>query len=88
MSHDLYVHGFRPPDKEWEQMQAVWESCKAAGVEIPQAVIDFFDDGAPDPGGICVQLPLTEWGDGNWQGYELKVADIPPQVTTLRFVMD
>lgn len=87
----MNVVGIREPDDEWRKMKAVWESCKAAGVEPPSSVLDFFDDEDPDEAGI--QLPLDygshkiarEWRSDMREGLELDIADLPPNVTKIRF---
>lgn len=80
------VTGFRPPDEEWKKMKAIWDSCKAGNVEPPELVQEFFNWCDPDPNGIDVELPVTEWNDGeSSEGLELKVKDIPKNVTVIRF---
>lgn len=89
MGISLYVRGFRPPDEKWHQMKAVWDSCEAAGIEVPDEVDGFFceeDEGKPDPQGITVELPVKEWRGSC--GYELAVRDIPESVTHIRFSME
>jgi hypothetical protein len=87
----IYVHilGFRPPDARWEQMRQVYEGCQRAGVPVPREVEAFFGWGPPDPAGIRVELPVRVWEDParDQDGYELLVADIPPQVTVVRVSM-
>ena len=81
------VAGFRAPDEKWEQMKSVYEACKRAGVVIPGEVQKFFNEEEPDPAGIHVDLRgiLTAYKDGGCEGYELRVVDIPENVTVLRF---
>jgi len=86
MSMSTRVAGFAPPDGTWQSMQAVWNSCHAAGVQIPQEVARFFNYENPDPAGVQIPLPVRKWNGGlDGAGYELDVADIPPQCKTLRF---
>jgi len=87
MSVSLVVEGFRPPDDEWRKMKAVWDACEAAGIDPPQEVADFFDGVEPDPAGITVDLEprLRDWHGESANGYELTVADIPENVTVIRF---
>lgn len=85
VSMSTYVKGFAPADETWQKMKDIWDACVAAQVRIPEAVDDFFDGEPPDPRGVEVGLPAREWRDGDREGYEVDVADIPPHVTTLRF---
>lgn len=82
------VIGFRPPDEEWKKMKAIWDSCKAAGnVQVPEAVQFFFNWCEPDPNGIKTELKTVKWSDEDAmaEGLELKVTDIPKNVTVIRF---
>ncbi len=85
MGMSTRVIGFTPPDETWRKMKAIWDSCKDAGVPIPLQVIDFFNDEEPNPNGVKVKLPVTEWKDDSSEGFELKVSDIPPHVHVIRF---
>jgi hypothetical protein len=80
------VKGFVPPDEQWEKMRTIWDACCAANIPVPDEVVEFFNDTAPDPAGVEVDLPLRKWNGGlKGAGYELDVAAIPPQVKTIRF---
>lgn len=87
MSMSTHVVGFRAPDEVWQRMKAAYDACKEADIEPPAEVLDFFGHERPDPRGIEVKLPITDWSDtsGAQQGFELAVSDIPPQVTHIRF---
>lgn len=56
MGMSTHVVGFIPPDEKWQKMKAVWDACRAAGVEVPEDVCDFFEGGEPDPAGVEVML--------------------------------
>jgi len=89
MSMSTRVIGFKPPDKKWNEMKAIWDACEEAEIEVPDAVLDFFDGAEPDSSGVAVELPVTEWIDadcgGSGYGYELKTSDIPEHVSVIRF---
>ena len=85
MSMSTYVTGFKPPDEVWLGHKAVWDSCSAAGVDIPDATLEFFEHEPPDPKGVEVELPLREHSTDAESGYELDVASIPEGVTIIRF---
>jgi hypothetical protein len=80
-----HVIGFVPPDERWQEMKAVWDACKAAAIDVPAEVENFFDGADPDPAGQEVSLPAREWSGRGRGGYELDVAAIPSQVRTIRF---
>jgi hypothetical protein len=80
-----HVEGFAPAGEEWQQMKAIWDACVAAQVRVPDEVINFFGGEPPDPRGVEVTIPVREWKDGDSEGYELDLADIPVHVKTLRF---
>lgn len=93
MSTSMHVEGIREPDDRWRQMKAVYDACAAASVDPPADVVEFFDGEAPDEAGIKVSL---DWGDHRiareWRtdyqdGLEINVADLPPQITKIRFYL-
>jgi len=85
MSMSTHVTGFTPPDERWQQMKAAWDACASAGVQVPEAVAEFFGYVPPDPAGVETDLPLREWKSASREGYELDLADIPAGVRTIRF---
>jgi hypothetical protein len=88
MSSGLYIHGFVPPDETWLKMKAIWDSCNAAKVPIPDAVYDFFDGVTPEDTGMQVKVPIREYNSQCFSGYEVVLAELPPNVKILRFVRD
>lgn len=86
MGMSTHVIGFVAPDATWKKMKAVWDACELAGIEAPKEVLKFFAYEEPDDRGAHISLPVTEWDDGSGcQGFELEVAKIPPNVTSIRF---
>ena len=87
MSMSTHIEGFRPPDDRWYQMQAIYDACTKAGIEIPEEVKSFFSGEPPDPAGIRVDLMLyrRQYTAEGSVGFELNVADIPEHVTVIRF---
>jgi hypothetical protein len=87
MSMSTHIIGFIPADDKWIQMKRVFDSCEEAGIEIPREVSRFFNDEKPDPNGVEIELKATEWENREYcyNGYELKVSDIPKDVTIIRF---
>ena len=84
----IHIAGFREADEKWNKMKAAWDTCKAAGVEIPDAVLVFFDDEYPgDKPGAEVKLgeAAKEWRDEYYNGYEVDITKLPKDVTVIRF---
>jgi len=84
-----FVRGFREPDEKWLKMKAVWEACEEAATDIPDDVIDFFDDEEPDEAGITVDLEEHECckkyeAEGD-SGYEIDISKLPKNITKIRF---
>lgn len=77
--------GFRPPDAKWRKMKDVYDACVLAGVEVPDEVAEFFENGEPDPRGVEVELEAQEWQDDMRQGFEIAIKDLPKDVTHIRF---
>ena len=85
MGMSTHVIGFRPPDEKWKAMKAVWDSCKAAGVDPPKGVNEFFDWQEPDAAGVEVKIKAREWSDDSREGYEIDVESLPKDVKVIRF---
>lgn len=87
----MHVVGFGGPDERWTRMKAVWDACTAARVEVPGGVAKFFGYSPPDPVGVVVEVVAgegaiaREWRDGCREGWEITVADVPSNLTTIRF---
>jgi len=85
MSMSTHIVGFAEPTDEYRKKARAWHACKEAGVDIPDELLDYFEDG-PDPNGHEVDVPKTEWStDYGAEGFEVRVADIPKNVTVIRF---
>lgn len=85
MGMSTHVVGFSPPDDEWKKKKVVWDSCVAAGVQIPEDVLKFFDYKEPDDAGREVAIEARRWSGGESEGYEVVLADLPPGVKVIRF---
>ncbi|WP_333745999.1 hypothetical protein [Streptomyces sp. IBSBF 2950] len=84
MSMSTHVKGFTGPDDRWRKMKAIWDACQDAGVDPPTEVERFFDGEAPDPNGREVQIPHEEWRDEHREGVEVRIKDLPKNVTVIR----
>lgn len=88
MSMSTCVVGFRPADEAWKNMKSIWESCEAAGVEIPKEVLKFFDGKPPKdkPGAeVSIKEAVRDWSDEYSQGFEVDLTKLPSNVKVLRF---
>ena len=102
MGYDAYVtvRGIRSPDAEWQKMKAVWDSCKDAGVDVPDDVGKFFDHDPPHEEGICVGVKkevghcdderMTIGVRNGAQGsyYLIELASLPTNITHLKVWLD
>ncbi len=80
-----HVIGFKPPDEKWAAMKKIYDSCKEAGIHPPQEVNKFFDYQDPDPNGVEVEIPHSEWSDDMETGIEICIDKIPKDVKIVRF---
>lgn len=86
MSMSTHVVGIVPPDEEWQKMKAVWDACRAAGIDLPDSVGHYFDDEAPDPKGVVVAIEAKQWDDGDMcSGLEVDLDKVRKDVRTIRF---
>ncbi len=89
MGMSTNVVGFKPPDKKWRDMKAVYDACHAAGVEAPDEVDEFFDGNPPDDSGVEVDLEdnecCSEYNEDSQSGFEIDVSKLPKDVTIIRF---
>ena len=100
MGMSTEVVGIKPPDEKWKQMKAVYDSCKAAGVETPMEVSEFFGFDPPDDAGVLVEMAhmsdprhpkikftaVTPYSDDSGNGFEVVLAKVDPEIKVLRFV--
>jgi len=85
MGMNSNVKGIREPDEKWKKMKAIWANCEAAGVMIPDEVQEYFDYEPPDNLGVVVDIPHSRYLAEMHHGFEIKVRDIPKDVTVIRF---
>lgn len=87
MSMSLCILGLRPPDEKWQKMKTAYDSCRAAGIPIHESVLQFFDYSEPDPRGLKVGLDdiAKPWKGEDSEGIEIAVAEIPKEITVIRF---
>lgn len=85
MSMSTHIIGIKPPDERWKKMKAIWDACKEAGISVPREVSDFFDNCAPDPAGVVVELTGRPWRGNAADGFEIDLPELDPDIRTIRF---
>lgn len=97
MSMSMHVQGIRPPDERWQQMRAIWNACDAAGLEIPEEVLEFFGHSEPDAAGVVISLDyadgtgelhecVTEYNADMREGFVIDIDKLPKDVKLVRFM--
>lgn len=87
MGMHTYVVGLVPPDEQWQKMKTVYDSCVAAGIDVPVEVEHFFDGRPPDPAGHEVEIESREWSDDDARaGLEVELRSLPQHVKVVRFI--
>jgi hypothetical protein len=91
MGMSTHVYAIVPPDEQWEAMKAVWDACKLAKVDPPEAVERFFNNEEPDPAGLVVNVGAMarKWTGDCAEGVEVTIRDLErlhPGVKAVRFV--
>ena len=87
MSTSMHAVGFKPADEKWKRMKAVWEACDLAETQVPDSVLEYFDDERPgDKPGMEVALgdSCKEWNAEMEQGYEIDITNVPEGVRFIR----
>jgi hypothetical protein len=91
MGMSTRVVGFRPPDAKWKRMKDIYDACESAEIELPAAVMEFFDGEDPNdsPGGVLVDLDkskcVTPYRSDDAEGFDVDITKLPKDVTILRF---
>lgn len=89
MSMSTSVKGFRPPDERWHKMKAIYDSCRAADIEVPDEVLAFFNYIKPDDRGMEVDIMdtcVTHYNDHEGRvGYDVDIRNLPKDVYIIRF---
>ena len=63
MSMYTYFELGKPVDKKYQDYKKVWAACEAAGIDIPDEVVNYFGDEAPDGKGIWNQVKEDREGN-------------------------
>lgn len=90
------IVGIMPADEHYKKMLQVFDACKAAGIECPEAVSNFFylddhdDDYNPPHDGMEINLRDIHGlidKDGDEDGgayYDLDVSQLPENIQKIR----
>lgn len=87
MGADLIIEGFRPVDEEWKKMKAVYDACKAAGVEVPEEVNEFFNWEKPSDFGMFVDVSDAIVTESN-NVMLVDLTKLPKNLKTLRVYLN
>jgi hypothetical protein len=78
-------------DEQYQKYLKIFQSCKDAGVRLPEEIDDYFGgnglDNDPDYP-LEIECPLREWVseyDDTASGYEVDIDALPPGIKTIRF---
>lgn len=85
------VHGFVPPDEEYNKKEKAYWAMKDAGIEIDDDLREFFNWEEPSENGKCVDIPSEAIRNYNGgpnrcaEGYEIILSKLPKNVKIIRF---
>ena len=84
-----YIVGFKPPDDQFKKMKGVYDACVKAGINVPDEVMEFFNDEPPDDSGVAVELDkhkaVKEYSAEMQDGFELDLIKLDPNIKLIRF---
>lgn len=84
MSVSLCVYGITPPDEEYYQMKTIWDSCNAAGIDVPEKVLEYFDWKDPDERGVTRNIDECLNDHGHGYGYDIEISKLDPNIRFIR----
>ncbi len=89
MSVSLCVSGITPPNEEFYQMKAIWDSCTTAGIDIPERVVEYFDWKDPDGKGIRRDIDdcITNYSEEYTRGYDIELSKLDPNIRFIRVTL-
>lgn len=89
MSMSTHVIGIRPPDAEYKKKLAAYMACEAAGVPIPDALDEYFNNEPPGMDGVEIDIEdldgVEEYNDDMRQGFTVDIKKLPEGVSIIRF---
>lgn len=92
MGMGMNIIGFKPPDKIWKEMKAIWDMCAKINIDPPEEVEEFFDYEAPDKKGVIINLKnspsVEEWSADMESGFQVNLKKLPEGIKFIRFYCD
>lgn len=94
MSMSMNVIGIAASTDRHEKMIAIVKACEAGGVTPPAQVLAYFAATTEEYDGVTSEnaeyelhreIPHREWKRDMSEGFEVDIAEMPPDVTTVRF---
>ncbi len=90
MGMSMYVVGIKPPDAKWNKMKKIYDACQEADMDVPDAVMDYFDGEDPDDKGVLLDesrlgKAVSEYCVEGCSGFEVELSKLPKDVKILRF---
>lgn len=88
MGMSTHVVGYVPRDEKWNKYEKIYRACDEAGIDIPDEVLDYFDDEPPydKPGKeVDIDSAVADFNDEYRSGYSIDLSKLPDNVTILRF---
>lgn len=88
MNMSTHIYGIVPPNDEWLKMKDAFDACRAAGVEPPSKIWDYFEGEAPDDSGILINIEnndyVVEFNSEECHGFEVEIGKIDPKIKIIR----
>lgn len=89
MGMSTHIQGIGKPDAKHKKMFDAYEACKAAGIDVPDEVNEYFDWDTPNEMGRTIELrrgdSVTEYKAEMRDGYDVEIAKLPKDITHIRF---
>jgi hypothetical protein len=90
---DLRVVGIVKPDEQYKKNLKAWEALTEAGIEIPEQLLEYFNDEEPDGKGIIIPLKgiLKDFKGTYLEGFDINISELVknfPQVQIIRIYND
>lgn len=88
MGMSSHVVGIRPQDQDYHRMKNAYDACKAADLDVPERVQEFFGYLKPDDQGVIVEIPrdaVSKYADDSRSGFDVDVTKLPEGVKIIRF---
>lgn len=95
MSVSLSISGIKPADDDFRKKLAAYRACETAGIGIPSALSDFFNNEKPDEKGVVIEISkyssnkdikdaISEYHGDYSGGYDIDLTKLPKDIKILR----